>query len=521
MKKSCKLFFLILLVTIFSGCSQNKDKLVILSGSENESLSPIIQNFEKEKSISIKMEYKGSVDIMHELQTGTTKYDAVWPSSTTWISLGDSNHLVKHTKSIMTSPIVFGIKDSLADKLGFKNHQVSVKDILNSINDKKLKFMMTSATQSNSGASAYIGFLYALLGNPQTITKDDLQKEDLKKNIRQLLAGINRTSGSSAWLDELFLKGGYDAMVNYESLIIETNQKLVKQGKEPLYVVYPYDGLVLADSPLGFVNKGNSKKETEFNKLQDYLLSEKVQSEILKLGRRTGFGGVLKNTDSNVFNPNWGINTKKVLSPIKLPTSDVIIEALNLYQTQFKKPSFTVFCLDFSGSMSGEGEKQLKKAMSTLLNQNIADDYFLQSSKDDCVSVIPFSDIVFDKWTVKGNNANDLNQLLGKIENLQPSGGTDIYEPIISGMDILSKIDSNKYIASVVLMTDGKSNTGSTYEDLKKTWLKQNKDIPVFSIMFGDASKSQLSNISNLTKSKVFDGSKDLISAFRNVRGYN
>ena len=35
--------------------------------------------------------------------------------------------------------------------------------------------MMTSATQSNSGASAYIGFLYALLGNPDTMTKESLQ----------------------------------------------------------------------------------------------------------------------------------------------------------------------------------------------------------------------------------------------------------------------------------------------------------------------------------------------------------
>ena len=34
---------------------------------------------------------------------------------------------------------------------------------------------MTSATQSNSGCSAYIGFLYALLGNPDVITSESLQ----------------------------------------------------------------------------------------------------------------------------------------------------------------------------------------------------------------------------------------------------------------------------------------------------------------------------------------------------------
>ncbi len=35
----------------------------------------------------------------------------------------------------------------------------------------------------------------------------------------------------------------------------------------------------------------------------------------------------------------WGINTDRILSPIKLPTADVIMEALNLYQGEFRKPS--------------------------------------------------------------------------------------------------------------------------------------------------------------------------------------
>lgn len=38
-------------------------------------------------------------------------------------------------------------------------------------------------------------------------------------------------------------------MINYEALIIQANQKLVAQGREPLYCVYPVDGLAIADSP--------------------------------------------------------------------------------------------------------------------------------------------------------------------------------------------------------------------------------------------------------------------------------
>ena len=38
----------------------------------------------------------------------------------------------------------------------------------------------------------------------------------------------------------------------------------------------------------------------------------------------------------------------------------------------FRKPSFTVYALDFSGSMEGQGQQQLTKAMQTLLDQEEA-----------------------------------------------------------------------------------------------------------------------------------------------------
>lgn len=259
---SCIIVIILSLISLFTGCSISENKLVILSGSENETLEPILKEFGKASHVDIEMRYKGSVDIMLELEKGSTDADIVWPANSLWITLGDKAHIIKHMKSVMTSPVVFGIKKSLAQELGFTDKKVSVKNILDAINDKKLSFMMTSASQSNSGASAYIGFLYALLGNPETITMEDLHKPELNDRIRKLLSGINRSSGSSGWLKDLFLKGDYDAMVNYESVIIETNQELVKEGKEPLYAVYPYDGLVVADSSLCYVNKGDDKKRS-------------------------------------------------------------------------------------------------------------------------------------------------------------------------------------------------------------------------------------------------------------------
>ena len=515
--------FTLTLLLALTGCGDisSKNKLTILSGSENKELESIIAEYESKNHVDIEMIYKGSVDIMQELQKDNITYDAVWPANSLWIAMGDKNHVVKHQKSIMTTPVVFGIKKSVAKELGFTDKQVSVRDILKAIEEKKLTFTMTSASQSNSGASAYIGFIYSLLGNPEIIKKEDLHNEAFKKEIKALLSGINRSSGSSEWLKELFLNGNYDAMVNYEALIISTNQELIKQGKEPLYVVYPYDGLTIADSPLGYVNKSNEKKEEQFLKFQQYLLSEEVQSQLLNLGRRTGIGGSAASADQNIFNPDWGIDTQKILSPIKMPAAEVIMEALTLYQTEYKKPSMTVFCLDYSGSMKGEGEEQMKEAMTLLLDQEKAKQYFLQASKEDEIIIIPFSDAIKKVWEFKGNSEEELLQAANNISQLEIGGGTDIYTPAMEALKLLGAKDLSNYSPAVILMTDGESNTGNTFEAFKQVWEQNNKDIPVFSIMFGEASEDQLKDIADLTRARVFDGKKDLIEAFKKAKGYN
>jgi Ca-activated chloride channel family protein len=173
--------------------------------------------------VDLRLTYLGSVNIMLELEKAEFAYDAVWPANSLWVSLGDRERRVKYLKSIMTSLVVFGVRRGKAEQLGFVGKTVRVRDLLGAIRERKLSFMMTSATQSNSGASAYLGFLYALAGNPEVLSSADLRSEPLKRDIRDLLSGINRTSGSSGWLKDLFLASDYDAMVNHESVVIEAN----------------------------------------------------------------------------------------------------------------------------------------------------------------------------------------------------------------------------------------------------------------------------------------------------------
>ena len=490
----------------------------ILSGSENQELETIIQECSEATGVDIQMEYKGSVDIMRELENGAPDYDAVWPASSIWVSMGDTRHLIKHSQSISMTPVVFGIRKSLAEELGFVGEDVSVNDILTAIQNGKMSFCMTSATQSNSGASAYIGFLYALLGKQEGLTEEDLQKPDLQADIRELLSGVERSSGSSDWLKDMFLEGDYDAMVNYECLIIDANQQLEEEGKEPLYVVYPYDGLSIADSPLGYVDHGDEEKEEAFLAVQEYLLSDKTQAEIEATGRRINAGGVSKE-NQDVFNSDWGIDTERILSPIQMPEAVVLTEALNIYQTSFKKPSLNIYCLDFSGSMSGTGEEQLKEAMAQILLQENARKNFLQANAGEVNEVVFFDDTILDVQAAADDSDEALAELNQKVADFQIAGGTDIYRAAAEALEIASGYDLKNYTPAIILMTDGRSNYH--YSNFEEVWNRYEEDIPIFSITFGDADPGQLEELAKISGGRVFDGTQDLTAAFRSVKGYN
>jgi Ca-activated chloride channel family protein len=60
-----------------------------------------------------------------------------------------------------------------------------------------------------------------------------------------------------------------------------------------------------------------------------------------------------------------------------------------------------------------------------------------------------------------------------------------------------------------------------TYRYFKNSYDAFGQDVPVFSIMFGNANETQLKQLAEYTNARVFDGRTNLIDAFRSVKGYN
>ncbi|MEM7686516.1 MAG: substrate-binding domain-containing protein, partial [Pseudomonadota bacterium] len=507
-----------------------KASLAIVSGSENKALEPIVMEWAADNGVDVSMSYLGSVDISRELGQGTeTVYDAVWPAHSLWIELGDSQKVTKHRDSILRSPVVLGLRKSIAQRLGWVGRDdITLDDIQAAARDGEFRLSMTSATQSNSGASAYFGFLYARAGEPDVLTSDHLNDSQVRSDVSDLLRLVDRSSGSSGWLKDSVVENpaAFDGMINYEALIIEANQLLKRTGGEPLYVVYPASGMAVADSPLAYVSKGDGAKEEAFLALQQHLLSSDVQEQLLELGRRAGLIGLAGGGSQDVWNPDWGIDLNRAIAPIPTPTSAVIREALTLYQTELRKPSLTVWVLDVSGSMEGDPISQLKQAMRLLLDPEAAALNLLQPSSKDVTIVIPFNGRVEQRWMIEGNDPAQLATLQRNVDRLQAGGGTDLYFALGQALEMLDGYHRQgtlfDHLPAIIAMTDGAS------DETNKTPLREyidslafGRDIPIHSIAFGQADETQLRELSDASIGRMFKAKGDLANALRKAKGYN
>jgi Ca-activated chloride channel family protein len=145
--------------------------------------------------------------------------------------------------------------------------------------------------------------------------------------------------------------------------------------------------------------------------------------------------------------------------------------------------------------------------------------------KPDITVVLIFNDQVpnadnVQAWMVQGNDPQDLLALYEKIADRQPDGGTNIYLPVQVALDIFFEMGVGNRFPAIILMTDGQSNDGRL-SDLRSAYDMAEYRVPVFGITFGNASTDQLGQIADLTSGRIFDGTVDLVDAFRKAKGYN
>lgn len=537
---------LALVTLVAAGCSNktaapdkyNDDPKVlsIVMGSEQHLVfDRIVRPWCEKNGIDCKTTELGSVDQANKLSEDCANpppFDIFWFASTVFEQIGNQRcSKLVDPAPMFTSPLVFAGWKHVMDGLGFTpGSATSVQQILDVVDSGKAKVWMTNPTQSNSGATAFFGFLNYFAGNPpgKALTQDQLDSEQVRGGITKFMGKFQHTPPSTKTLmDEcVAAPDRCDAVFTYEALAIELNQERVANGQEPMTVVYPQGALAIADSPLGFLPHGdNSAKRTNFEKLQKYLLSPEAQQALLEIGRRPvnssglSLPNVPKDILDNVFRRDWGIVTDRQEQPIRFPSASVIENALYNYNTEYRQPGNFVYCIDGSGSMAGNGGwKGVTDAANILFDPDQAKKYMLLENPRDTTTVFIFDGgIKGGPWTVNGNKREDLLDLRTKITDSKPGGDTSIRGCLARAADIFRSSGTDTRKKAVILMTDGQDGT---HDDTGISDLAA-LHIPVIAIGFGsEVDEHDLSGVIVSQTDGSYIRNDDVVAALRDAAGF-
>ncbi|HEY2643151.1 MAG TPA: VWA domain-containing protein [Galbitalea sp.] len=504
-----------------SGTIKDGPKVLrILAGSEVADMLPILKTAEQQIGVDVELSYIGTIDGTTDVASGETKgkFDATWFPNNRYLSLlpGASSAISTSVK-IMSSPVVFGLRPSIAHTLGWDTKAPTWAQLAEAASAGKFTYGMTNPAASNSGFSALVSVATALSGTGSALTTQNITS--VEPQLASFFSGQKLTAGSSGFLANKFTADptSVDGIVNYESVLLG-----LKPGGQPLTIIRPTDGVVTSDYPLTLLTSAAASKRPLFTKLTNWLTTPAIQKEIVdQTHRRPGVPGV---DTGNIFPTG-------VLFETPFPnTLDVANTLISTYLDTARAPAQTLFVLDTSGSMDGTRLDELKSALKNLAGADTTTSGgFAQFRNRERVTLIPFSTTPGAATVVNvpdGDKTAAFDQIRTFTDDLQADGNTDIYGSLHKAYSLAIKQAAERpnTFVSVVLMTDGENNSGWSSDQFVKYYKSlgaAGKSIPAFVVLFGDGDKQALTDIATLTGGQVFDARNgDLTAAFQAIRGY-
>jgi Ca-activated chloride channel family protein len=501
-----------------SSGQEKRDGLKVIAGSELRDMEPLLGQIEKETGVKMYFEYTGTLEGADAIASGTTDAAFGLFANSKYVQLVSQAEGKSVTAtSTMRSPVVFGVKESIARRYGWDKPTAFVtwKDLADKAAAGQLDYAMSNPSASNSGFSALIGVAAATAGDGNALAADRVDNATLKAFFK----GQKLTAGGSGYLADAYVKrqGDLDGMINYESVILSLNAS--GDLDEKLTPVYPSEGLITGDYPLVLVDPAH---KDEYNRVVTYMKTPAFQKLMMeKTHRRPAWPGVKL---SDEFPSNLLI---ELPFPPKL---DVVEKLLFAYLDENSRPSHTYYVLDTSGSMGDDNRLEL---MQTAMNNLTGTDKsgtgrFTRFRKNEQITLVAFDDDVDDPEhftiTTQGANGKVQQQIRSRVEQLDADGGTAIYDALTVAYEqaLRDRKAQPDLFYSVVLLSDGENTDGMDYDQFRDRYRSDFKSakIPTFPVLFGDANTGEMKSLAKLTKGKYFDGRTDLAKIFKKIRGF-
>lgn len=477
--------------------------LRVLAGSEVQDMLPILEDAEAELGISVELEYMGTLDGTEAVMAGEGDYDATWFPSNAYMSLFDEKGLlVSQETSIMRTPVVLGVRADRAAELGWDEESPTWAEVVDAAASGEFSYGMSSPVSSNSGFSALVELATALSGTGVAISADDVSL--VATDLTRFARGQALTSGSSGWLMEAYDKdaSAVDGIFNYESLILQD---------EGLVEVIPQDGVITADYPLTLLSGRGEDAEAAYRALVDYLRRDDVQRRIAD--------ETLRRTDATT--PDDARMVFEIPFPNRLETVRALLSS---WVSDVRKPANMVFQIDTSGSMEGERLDALKAALVSLTDTGAdGTTSLLTFQPREMVHFVEFGSEIKSEKDLEVAADGDLSDVRAYVEGLRTAGNTAIYGTLQHSLELAAQSRSDDNVTSVVLFSDGENTDYPGVAEFS-SWYEATPEvqgIPVYAILFGEASRAEMEQLTQLTGGRAFDATGgDLTAAFKEIRGY-
>ncbi len=477
--------------------------LRVLAGSEVKDMLPVLEGAEEELGISVELEYMGTLDGTEAVMAGEGDYDATWFPSNAYMSLFDEkSSLVSQETSIMRTPVVLGVKAERAAELGWDERSPTWAEVVDAAASGEFAYGMSSPVSSNSGFSALVELATALSGTGAAINADDVAA--VAGDLTRFARGQALASGSSGWLMEAYDRdaSAVDGVFNYESLILQD---------ESLVEVIPQDGVITADYPLTLLTGRGSDVEAAYRALVDYLRRDDVQRRIAD--------ETFRRTDATT--PDDSRMAFEIPFPNRLETVEALLSS---WVADVRKPANMVFQIDTSGSMEGVRLDALKAALVSLTDTDAdGTTSLLTFQPRETVRFVEFGSEVKSEKDLVVAADGDLSDVRSYVEGLSTAGNTAIYGTLRHSLELAAQSRSDDNVTSVVLFSDGENTDYPGIAEFS-SWYEATPEvqgIPVYAILFGEASGAEMERLAELTGGRVFDAADgDLTAAFKEIRGY-
>ena len=491
--------------------------LAVLAGSELKDLEPLLPDLQKATGVKLVPTYIGTLEGAEQIAGGDPS-DVAWFSSGKYLSLlpGAGSRIVA-SERIMLSPVVIGVKQSVAARFGWVNNpNVTWKDIEARSADGSFHFAMTNPAASNSGLTALIGVASALSGSSDAIDTGTIDKDALRAFFR----GQTLTAGSSGFLADTYVRqqDGVDGMINYESVLLQLNSG--GQLHEPLTLIYPKEGIITADYPFMLLN---AAKRDAYDKVVAWLRLPETQRRIMtETQRRPGVPGIPLDAR---FPATLLI---ELPYPSRLDTIDALITA---YLDEVRKPGVGDLRARRLGLDAGDRLASLQQAIKALTGTDTSlTGQFSRFRTNEDVTFITFSSTVEDvrDFMIDDTQPNsaDMVAIRNYVDDLVADGGTAIYSAVEEAYAQVAEKEAAApdRLYSIVLMTDGENNAGvdlNQFESDVGGLPDAVRNVHVYPILFGDASRPAMQHLADLTGGRLFDATSDSLgTVFKQIRGY-